>query len=138
VPKTTPKLLASPKRGSGNACAGALSTYPAEPRSVERPIAAICDSALLEAIARAEWILTGFRNRDIRSHIFKATPKNPRRLRRQSAAIGRRLRLLRAHRIIRKIPHTHRYTLTPYGRNLVTALLAVQHADTQKLTALAA
>ena len=96
------------------------------------------DNALLEAIARAEWILTGFRNRDIRSHIFKATPKNPRRLRRQSAAIGRRLRLLRAHRIIRKIPRTHRYSLTPHGRNLVTALLAAQHADTQKLTALAA
>jgi hypothetical protein len=52
--------------------------------------------ALLEAIARAEWTLAGFRNRDIRSHLFKATPKNPRRLRRQSAAIGRRLRLLRA------------------------------------------
>jgi hypothetical protein len=58
------------------------------------------DSALLQAIARAEWTLAGFRNRDIRSHIFKATPKNPRRLRHQSAAIGRRLRLLRAHRII--------------------------------------
>ena len=96
------------------------------------------DSALLEAIARAEWSLAGFRNRDIRSHLFKATPKDPRRLRRQSAAIGRRLRLLRAHRIIRKIPRTHRYTLTPHGRNLVTALLAAQHADTQKLTALAA
>src|SRR5262249_5230640 len=75
---------------------------------------------------------------DIRSHLFKATPKNPSHLRCQSAAIGRRLRLLRAHRIIRKIPRTHRYILTPHGRNLVTALLAAQHADTQKLTALAA
>jgi len=96
------------------------------------------DSALLEAIARGQWSLGGFRNRDIRSHLFKATPKNPSHLRCQSAAIGRRLRLLRAHRIIRKIPRTHRYILTPHGRNLVTALLAAQHADTQKLTALAA
>jgi|SRR5262249_54126635 len=74
----------------------------------------------------------------IATFVFKATPKNPRRLRRQSAAIGRRLRLLRAHRIIREIPRIHRYTLTPHGRNLVTAPLAAQHADSQKLTALAA
>ena len=96
------------------------------------------DSALLEAISRGEWTLAGFRNRDIRPYLYKCTPKDPRRSRRQSAAIGRRLRLLRAHRIIRKIPHTHRYILTQQGRNLVTALLAAQHADTQKLTEMAA
>lgn len=96
------------------------------------------DSALLEAISRGEWTLAGFRNRDLRPYIYECTPKDPRRLRRQSAAIGRRLRLLRAHRIIRKIPHIHRYILTQEGRNLVTALLAAQHADTQKLTEMAA
>jgi hypothetical protein len=102
--------------------------HPLEPR----------DSALLEAISPGQWTLAGFRNRDIRRRIYKCTPKDPCRLGRQSAAIGRRLRLLRAHRIIRKIPRTHRYILTQHGRNLVTALLAAQHADTQKLTALAA
>jgi hypothetical protein len=54
------------------------------------------------------------------------------------AAVGRRLRLLRAHGIIRKIPRTHCYTFTEQGRNLATALIAAQQADTQKLTALAA
>jgi hypothetical protein len=56
----------------------------------------------------------------------------------KTAAIGRRLRLLRAHAIICKTPRTHRYTLTPYGRNLLTAIIAAQQADTQKLTTLAA
>ena len=52
--------------------------------------------------------------------------------------MSRRLRLLRAHGLIRKIPRTHRYTLSEHGHNLVTALVAAQQADTQKLTALAA
>jgi hypothetical protein len=96
------------------------------------------DAALLQAINRGEWALAGFRNRDIRNCLYPAPPTDARHRRRQSAAIGRRLRLLRAHGIIRKISRTHRYTLSQYGRNLLTALIAAQQADTQKLTALAA
>ena len=80
----------------------------------------------------------GFRNRDIRRCIFKAPPRDLHQARCQSALIGRRLRLLRAHGIIRKIPRTQRYILTPNGRNLITLLVAAQQADTEKLTALAA
>lgn len=96
------------------------------------------ESTLLRAVARGEWTLSGFRNRDIRRCIFKAPPRDPRQARCQSALIGRRLRLLRAHGIIRKIPRTQRYILTPNGRNLITLLVAAQQADTEKLTALAA
>lgn len=91
------------------------------------------DGALLQ-----EWVLVGFRNRDIRRDLYGVKPRDARRARRQCAAVGRRLRLLRAHGIIRKIPRTHRYTVSEQGRNLLTALIAAQHADTQKLTALAA
>jgi hypothetical protein len=96
------------------------------------------ESTLLGAVARGEWTLSGFRNRDIRRCIFKAPSRDPRQARSQSALIGRRLRLLRAHGIIRKIPRTQRYILTPNGRNLITLLVAAQQADTEKLTALAA
>jgi hypothetical protein len=96
------------------------------------------DAALLQAIGRGEWALAGFRNRDIRCCIYPVAPRDGHQRRRQSAAIGRRLRLLRAHGIIRKTPRTHRYTLTPYGRNLLTAIIAAQQGDTQKLTTLAA
>jgi hypothetical protein len=96
------------------------------------------DGALLQAISRGEWALTGFRNRDLCRCLYGAKPKDARCARRQSAAMSRRLRLLRAHGLIRKIPRTHRYTLSEHGHNLVTALVAAQQADTQKLTALAA
>ena len=54
--------------------------------------------------------------------------------RRRSAAVSRKLRLLRAHGLIRKLPHTHRYLITEVGRGILTALVAAQEADTQKLT----
>ena len=49
--------------------------------------------------------------------------------------VGRcHVRLLRAHGLIRKLPHTHRYLITESGRAILTALVATQEADTQKLT----
>ena len=57
---------------------------------------------------------------------------------RQVAAVSRKLFLLRAHRLIRKVPRTHRYHLTEPGRIVVTALIAAPKANTQKLTKLAA
>ena len=49
-----------------------------------------------------------------------------------------KLRLLRAHHLIRKVPRTHRYHLTKAGRTIVTALIAARNANTQQLTKLAA
>jgi DNA-binding HxlR family transcriptional regulator len=55
-----------------------------------------------------------------------------------SQAITRRLRLLRAHGIIRKLPKTHRYLLTPPGRLILTALRAALAADVDQLSTIAA
>jgi len=52
--------------------------------------------------------------------------------------VTRKLRLLRAHHLIKKVSHTHRYVLTNDGRNIITALLAARQADVDKLTSLAA
>ena len=57
---------------------------------------------------------------------------------RQAAAVSRKLLLLRAHHLIRKVPRTHRYLLTKAGRIAVTALIAARNANTQELTRLAA
>jgi hypothetical protein len=46
--------------------------------------------------------------------------------------------LLRAHRILRKVPGTHRYHLTTAGRRILTALLAARQADVEQLTQMAA
>jgi len=58
--------------------------------------------------------------------------------RRQSAAITRKLTLLRAHGLIRKVSGSHRYVLSQNGRRIITALLAARHADIDQLTRMAA
>jgi hypothetical protein len=58
--------------------------------------------------------------------------------RRRSAAISRKLRLLRAHGLLQKLAHTHRYQVSEKGRLILTALLAARHATLKQLTAQAA
>ena len=47
----------------------------------------------------------------------KPAETNPER-RRRSAAVSRKLRMLRAHSLIQKVPYTHRYNVTPAGRSV--------------------
>lgn len=95
------------------------------------------DYQLLRAVSRGEFTLTGMRNADLRALLFKPT-KSPQQRRRNSAVVTRQLTLLRAHGLLKKIPHTHRYQLTTKGRQIVTALLAACHADVEQLTQIAA
>jgi hypothetical protein len=92
------------------------------------------DACLLQALSRGEWTVAGFRNRDIRELLFIGQPRDKKAARRRAGVVSRRLRLLRAHGLIRKLPHTHRYVITQSGRIVLTALIAAQQADTQKLT----
>lgn len=95
------------------------------------------DSSLLRVIGRGEFTLKGFRNRDLRELLCPATCSAGEK-RRQAARITRHIRLLRAHGLIRKIQHTHRYVLTARGRILCCAIAAASRADTKQLTELAA
>jgi hypothetical protein len=58
--------------------------------------------------------------------------------RRQASAVTRKLRLLRGHGLIRKVPKTHRYMLTDRGQSAIAALLAARQVNTAKLAQLAA
>ena len=58
--------------------------------------------------------------------------------RRRAAAVTRRLRLLRAHGLLKKVSGTHRYVVNENGRKIITALLTARMADVEQLTALAA
>ncbi len=95
------------------------------------------DARLLETVNRGEFSVNGFRNRDLRVLLYSATPADPAEQRRQSAVVTRKLRLLRAHGLIRKVPKTHRYTLSKKGQTAITALLTARAADTAKLAAAA-
>ena len=92
------------------------------------------DVELLEAINRGEFMLNGFRNRDLRALLFAdAPPSTPKEDKKQAAKVTRLLRLLRAHGVIAKVPKTHRYQVSAEGRRRVTALLAARHANIEKL-----
>jgi len=94
------------------------------------------DARLLEAVNRGEFAVNGFRNRDLRPLLFGRTD-DPQQRRRASAAVTRRLRLLRAHGLIHKVPKTHRYVVSKKGQTAITAFLAAWTADTAKLAAAA-
>lgn len=96
------------------------------------------DQPLLLAIGRGEFTLTGFRNRDLQAHLFDSAPADQHDQRRRSGRTTRQLRLLRAHGLITKIPHTHRYQLTPAGRLLLTAVRSILTATLSQLASLAA
>lgn len=93
------------------------------------------DGQLLEAVNRGEFAINGFRNRDLRGLLFAKLPKDKPEQRQQSASVTRKLRLLRAHGLIHKIPKTHRYQLTPTGRDVINALLTARQASPAKLAA---
>jgi hypothetical protein len=92
------------------------------------------DGALLRTIAQGAFLLQGLRNRDLRLALH-GTPTDKVQERRQSAAISRKLRLLRAHGLIIKIQKTHRYQVSAQGRRILTALLTAYAADVGKLSA---
>jgi hypothetical protein len=91
------------------------------------------DLTLLRIVNRGEFSITGFRNRDIRASLFPSAATSPIEERRRSSRVTRLIRLLRAHHIIRKISSTHKYQITPFGHDIIAAVLASQHITLQQL-----
>ena len=94
------------------------------------------DAALLEAVSRGEFLLNGFRNRDVR-RLVHGPAADAVSQRRQSAAVTRQLRLLRAHGLIHKVATTHRYQVSEAGQRTIAALLSARAADINQLLAAA-
>lgn len=93
------------------------------------------DAALLATIGAGEFLIGGFRNRDLQQRMFTtAATADPAERRRRSAQVTRKLRMLRAHGLIHKVPHTHRYQVSDAGRQLIAALGAARDADVHKLS----
>lgn len=102
-----------------------------------RPFAAD-DRSLLQAISQGQFTINGFRNRDLQALLYSTSPASTQESRRRSAAISRKLRLLRAHHLIRKLSSSYRYQLTPLGRQIITAVLAAGNAPVHSFMAKAA
>jgi hypothetical protein len=86
------------------------------------------EAQLFAALLRGEFLIVGFRNRDLRLHLC---PQHQTALacRHASARITRQLRLLRAHGLIRKVPRTFSYRVTPKGQHLMTTALKLRALD---------
>ena len=96
------------------------------------------DLALLEAVSRGEFAINGLRNRDLQRLLFTNEAATPEEARRRSGQVTRKLRLLRAHGILAKVAHTHRYQVTEAGRKILTALLTARQTPVSQLLAKAA
>lgn len=96
------------------------------------------DTPLLKAINRGEFAISGFRNRDLQAIFYSTPAPSLSEQRRRAATISRKLRLLRAHGLISKVPHTHRYLLTPLGRKAIVAILTALSSTIAQLTPMAA
>jgi hypothetical protein len=130
-----PPVAPSPAPPAPAPTAVARAARAARPRRVRalNPLAT-ADAALLAAVSRHEFLINGLRNRDLRRLLFGAEPVPAVAQRRQSAAVTRQLRLLRAHGLIRKVPKTHRYMVSETGRKVITALLAARNASAEALS----
>ena len=96
------------------------------------------DHKLLKAVNRGEFNIAGFRNRDLQNLLYPTPPKTKSEQRKRSAAISRKLRMLRAHGLIRKRQKTHRYDVTPQGRPILNAILLAHQVTVNKLLPAAA
>ena len=74
------------------------------------------DNRLLLTVSRGEFNLNGFRNRDLQRLLYRGQAADTTQRKRGCAAMSRKWRMLRAHGLIKKVPHTHRYLLTLLGR----------------------
>jgi hypothetical protein len=95
------------------------------------------DALLLQTVNRLEYAIAGFHNRDIRNALYRPSAGTLER-RKQTAAVSRKLALLRAHGLIRRVPSRHLYHVSPKGRRVITALLTARAASIEELTKIAA
>jgi hypothetical protein len=81
------------------------------------------EQKLFRAVLRGEHHVNGFRNRDLQAALFPTCVKDAAEQRRRTAHVSRLLHLLRAHGLIAKVPHAHRYRVTTKGQALMSAAL---------------
>jgi hypothetical protein len=85
------------------------------------------EQRLFRAVLRGEHQINGFRNGDVQAALFGQRARDVAEQRRRTAHVSRLLQLLRAHRLIAKVPHTHRYRVTAKGEALRSAAIYARY-----------
>jgi len=95
------------------------------------------DLLLLQAIADPKYCVDAISNRQLQFTLDGTAWANGLTDKKLSARIGRHIRLLREHGLIKKLPKQNKYMLTDKGRKLTTALNHVLAASIDDLSKLA-
>jgi hypothetical protein len=90
------------------------------------------DKQLLAAVASCG-LAGDFRNRDIATRLYPDRPAKE-----VSSKVTYLLRLLREHKIIRRLPKTRKYRLRPGGVKIIATILLTQSVTTEQLNKAAA
>jgi hypothetical protein len=85
------------------------------------------EQQLFVAVLRGDHLLNGFRNRDLADHLYPRPTRDLHEQRRRTARISRQIRLLRAHGLIAKIPHSYRYKVTAKGHAIMSTAVYLRH-----------
>jgi hypothetical protein len=93
------------------------------------------EAPLLRVVLQGEFLLHGFSNRDLRTASGADPDPDPAQHRRVSARVTRQLRLLRAHGLIKKVPHTHAYRVTHKGEAVMSTAINFRDTDVALLAA---
>jgi hypothetical protein len=96
------------------------------------------DHALLRAINHGDFLINGFRNRNLQELLYAGPARSESERRRRSAGISRKLRLLRSHGLIQKVPRTHRYQIAEKGRVILVAVITTSRTTLHELNQLGA
>jgi hypothetical protein len=83
------------------------------------------EQCLIKAVLDAAHHVRGFRNQDIRRRLWGDDPTDPVLKRRRSAKATRLLHKLHSHGLIKKIPRTHRWAVTPLGLRAMGGVIQI-------------
>jgi len=97
------------------------------------------DYRLLMFLSKGENTINGFRNKHLRQWLYPQSEKADKvELKKYSGRTTRRIKLLRIHGLIRKVPRANRYVLTEKGQKFSCALMTASAIDIKALTEMAA
>ncbi len=81
-------------------------------------------ASLFVAVLAGEHCVNGFRNRDITSRLYSGPAKSHEERRRRCGRVSRRIRTLRDHGLVAKVPKTRLYRVTKRGYRLMSAAVS--------------
>ncbi len=91
------------------------------------------DGTLLKIVNQGDLMIQGISNQALRAALFPQGAVTVAETKRRSALVSRKLRLLRAHGILRKITGRNLYQVTDSGRRILSAVLIARQATAKQL-----